>query len=203
MFPSFRTDLAMPSVLELCAGRSAATVYEAIGKRGEVGPSLYPINPGKLLLGCAYTVRCFVGDAKPIWWAIAEAPAGSVIAIDCGGTSMATAIGGTSVLAASRRGIAGLITNGAVRDIAEIRASTMPVYATGVSVRGTSKSSDGWQQIPICLGQAVINPGDLVVGDEDGLVIVDQKLFLDLPSMLARQVSRETEIDPVLGSKHT
>jgi 4-hydroxy-4-methyl-2-oxoglutarate aldolase len=180
--------------LEAVRGHASSTVYEALGKRGEIGPTIFPIVLGRPLAGIAYTVRCFVGDAKPIWFAIAEAPAGSVIVIDCGGTSFATAIGGTSVLAASKRGIAGFVTNGSVRDVAEIRASKMPVFATGISVRGTSKSSEGWRQIPICLGHAVVSPGDLIIGDDDGVVVVDRNSFSGLQGMLAKQVAREAEI---------
>lgn len=193
---SSRADADRPEAvpLEAVRGYASSTVYEALGKRGEIGPTVFPIVPGKPLLGIAYTVRCFVGDAKPIWFAIAEAPAGSVIVIDCGGTSFATSIGGTSVLAASKRGIAGFVTNGSVRDVAEIRAGNMPVFATGISVRGTSKASEGWRQVPIYLEQAAISPGDLIVGDDDGVVVVDKSSFPQLRGMLAKQVAREAEI---------
>lgn len=191
MIEYLKTRNEVDSVTRLLAGHAAATIYEAIGQRGEVGPSIWTITLGRRIAGPAYTVRCKVGDARPIWHAIANAPVGSILAIDCGGTPMATAIGGTSILAASMRGIVGFVTNGAVRDVAEIRASDIGVFAAGISVRGTSKvKSDGFQEA-IVIGQAVVQPGDYLVGDDDGVVVIAKHLLPELPDLLARQAAKE------------
>ena len=183
------------ALLQLLHGCSAATVYEAIGKRGEVGPDILPLVPGRPLLGVAYTVRCPLGDTRAVWESIAQAPPGSVVVIDCGGTRHATSVGGTSARAALLRGLAGFVTNGAIRDVAEIRSLELPVFAAGTSVRGTAKLRPGSHQVPVSIGHAVVSPGDLLVGDDDGLVVIERAFFSELPKLLEAQIARETELE--------
>jgi 4-hydroxy-4-methyl-2-oxoglutarate aldolase len=182
-------------VVALGREHPAATIYEAIGKRGEVGPSIFPVVLGAKLSGVAHTVRCPAGDARGIWLAIAQAPEGSVIVVDHGGSPFTTAIGGTSVKAAMKRGLAGFVVNGAVRDVAEIKSLGLPVFASGISLRGTQKAHDGWHGETVAIGAAVVSTGDLVVGDDDGVVIVPQSVFPSLAERLERQSAREREID--------
>jgi 4-hydroxy-4-methyl-2-oxoglutarate aldolase len=197
MFASvnWNSDMTLQPLPDLPSDLSAASVYEAIGKRGEVGPGIGAMVPGVRLQGFAYTVRCVVGDARAVWHALAEAPAGSVVVIDAGGTPHATAIGGTSARLAFRRGIAGFLTNGAVRDLMELRALQFPVFAAGASVRGTLKSHPGQRQVPVSIGAAVVKPGDFVFGDDDGVVVVPNEEVATLAERVARQRAREIEID--------
>lgn len=190
-------DQTEPETDIVALGRrhAAATLYEAIGKRGEVGPGILPLDPAMRLSGLAVTVRCQVGDARGIWTAIATAAPGSVIVVDNGGSAWATAIGGTSVRAAIERSLAGFVVNGAVRDSAEIRALGLPVFAAGRSVRGTQKAHAGWHGVDLAIGAAVVRLGDLVVGDEDGLVIVPQEEFAALRDRVDIQAAREAAID--------
>ena len=149
-----------------------ATIYEAAGKWGEVAANIRPIVDGLRVCGPAFTVKAMPGDNLVIFRAIDEAPAGSVLVIDAGGTDRATIWGGTSTCACVAKKINGCVTNAAVRDVAQIRKLRFPVYAAGINVRGTVKSHPGWTQVPISLGEVPVRPGDIVVGDEDGLVIV-------------------------------
>src|SRR5258708_1269679 len=122
--------------------------------------------------GPAYTVKARPGDSLVIFRAIDEAPPGSVLVVDGGATERATIWGGTSTVACVAKGIAGCVTNAAVRDMAQIREMKFPVYAPGINVRGTVKSHPGWTNIPIAIADVPVKPGDLVIGDEDGVVIV-------------------------------
>lgn len=149
-----------------------ATIYEAAGKWGEVAANIRPIVDGLRLCGRAFTVKAMPGDNLVIFRAIDEAPAGSVLVIDAGGTDRATIWGGTSTCACVAKKINGCVTNAAVRDVAQIRKLQFPVYAAGINVRGTVKSHPGWTQVPIALGEVPVRPGDIIVGDEDGLVVV-------------------------------
>jgi 4-hydroxy-4-methyl-2-oxoglutarate aldolase len=149
-----------------------ATIYEAAGKRGEVAANIRPIVDGLRLCGRAFTVKAMPGDNLVIFRAIDEAPAGSVLVIDAGGTDRVTIWGGTSTCACVAKKINGCVTNAAVRDVAQIRKLQFPVYAAGINVRGTVKSHPGWTQVPIALGEVPVRPGDIIVGDEDGLVVV-------------------------------
>jgi 4-hydroxy-4-methyl-2-oxoglutarate aldolase len=112
------------------------------------------------------------GDNLVIFRAIDEAPPGSVLVVDAGATDRATIWGGTSTVACVAKGIAGCVTNAAVRDMAQIREMRFPLYAPGINVRGTVKSHPGWTNIPIAIADVPVKPGDLVIGGEDGVVIV-------------------------------
>lgn len=149
-----------------------ATVYEAAGKLGDVAPSIRPMIEGARLAGPAFTLKTMPGDNKAVFHAIDQAPPGSVIVIDGGGTDRVTIWGGTSTVAAQAKGLAGCVTNAAVRDLDEIREARFPVYAPGTAVRGTAKSHPGWMNIPVSIGDAIVRPGDIVLGDADGLLIV-------------------------------
>jgi 4-hydroxy-4-methyl-2-oxoglutarate aldolase len=158
--------------LATLAGIPAATVYEAYGKRGDMSPEIRPMLPQARFAGLAYTLRTMPGNNEGVLRALAEAPAGSVLVIDAGGTGRSTAWGGTSSMLARRRGLVGCVTNGAVRDLAELRALEFPVFAAAVSVRGALKSHPGWHGLPVSVGGMVVCQDDLVVADEDGVVVV-------------------------------
>lgn len=149
-----------------------ATTYEAAGKRGDMAPDIRSIVPGARMSGVAYTVRTFPGDTTAVIRALDDAPAGSVLVVDAGGTDRAAVWGGTSSLVCSVRDLAGCVTNGCVRDVDELQAIGVPVYAAGVAPRGTLKNHEGWRGRPVSVGGVVVSPGDYVIGDSDGVVVV-------------------------------
>src|SRR5581483_961458 len=149
-----------------------ATVYEAAGKIGDMSPTIRPIVPGLTLAGVAVTIRVWPGDTLAVLRAIDAAKPGSVFVIDAGGTSHAAVWGGTSSSACVARKVRGCVTNGCVRDVDEINTLKFPVYAAGVSPRGTLKNHPGWQGIPISVGDCVVNNGDIVIGDSDGVLVL-------------------------------
>jgi 4-hydroxy-4-methyl-2-oxoglutarate aldolase len=159
-------------VVSILSNIPTATIYESAGKWGDVAPYIRPVVEGVRLAGRAFTVKAMPGDNLVIFRAIEEAPAGSILVIDAGATDRATIWGGTSTVACVAKKIAGCVTNAAVRDVAQIRALRFPVYAAGINVRGTVKSHPGWTQVPISIGDIPVKPGDIVIGDEDGVVIV-------------------------------
>lgn len=166
------SPVADDPIVSILAGIPTATIYECAGKLGDVEPNIRPIVEGIRIAGRAFTIKTMPGDNLVIFKAIEQAPPGSVLVIDGGGTDRATIWGGTSTIACVAKNIAGCVTNAAVRDVAQIRALRFPVYAAGINVRGTVKIHPGWIQIPISLGGTPVNPGDIVIGDEDGIVIV-------------------------------
>ena len=163
---------SMEELIEVLKALPVATVYEAAGKLGDVAPSIRPMIEGVRLAGPAFTLKTMPGDNLAVFRAISEAPRGSVLVIDGGGTDRVTIWGGTSTVAAQAKGLAGCVTNAAVRDLDEIRELRFPVYAPGAAVRGTAKSHPGWMNIPVSIGDAIVRPGDIVLGDSDGLLIV-------------------------------
>ena len=160
------------SVIARLAALPAATIYEAAGKVGDMAPAIRPLVQGARLAGPAFTLRTMPGDNLAVFHAIAAAPPGAVLVIDGGDTERVTIWGGTSTVAAQARRLAGCVTNAAARDLDEIRESGFPVFAPGVSVRGTAKAHPGWMGIPVVVGGVIVNPGDIVVGDADGVVVV-------------------------------
>jgi len=166
------SEVSAPDVVAILAGIPTATIYESAGKWGDVAPSIRPVVDGVRLAGRAFTVKAMPGDNLVIFRAIEEAPAGSVLVIDAGATDRATIWGGTSTVGCVAKKIAGCVTNAAVRDVAQIRKLRFPVYAAGINVRGTVKSHPGWTQVPISIGEVPVKPGDIIIGDEDGLVVI-------------------------------
>ena len=149
-----------------------STVYEAVGKRGDMSPTIRPIVTGVKLAGIALTLRIWPGDTLGVLRAIDKAMPGSVLVIDAGGTERAAVWGGTSSAACVARGVRGCVTNGSVRDVDELITLKFPVFAAGISPRGTMKNHHGWHGIPVSVGDCVVNTGDIVLGDSDGVLVV-------------------------------
>lgn len=152
-----------------------STVYEAAGKVGDIGPAIRQIVPGTRFAGIAMTLRIWPGDTLGVLLAIDRAPAGAVLVIDAGGTDRAAVWGGTSSLACMAKGVRACVTNGSVRDVDEMIEMKFPIYAAGVSPRGTMKNHAGWPGITISVGDCVVNDGDIVIGDSDGVLIVSAR----------------------------
>lgn len=159
-------------IAETLARYPTATIYEAAGKSGDMAPDIRPIVPDALFSGIAYTVRIFPSDTTAVIRALDDAPGGSVLVIDAGGTDRAAVWGGTSSLVCSMRGLVGCVTNGCVRDTDDLRKVGIAVYAAGIAPRGTLKNHEGWRGVPVSVGGVTVSPGDYVIGDRDGVVVV-------------------------------
>ena len=182
-------------VVSVLADLPTATIYESAGKWGDVAPYIRPVVEGARLAGRAFTVKAMPGDNLVVFRAIEEAPAGSVLVIDAGATDRATIWGGTSTVGCVAKKIVGCVTNAAVRDVAQIRKLQFPVFAAGINVRGTVKSHPGWIGVPISIGDVPVKPGDVVIGDEDGVVIVQSERAEEVAekALKKRQVEEERE----------
>lgn len=188
--PAIVTDIERPSAATLAAWQAVrpATAYELLGKSGGLGFAIKPLRPGMRLCGPAITVRAHIGDTLIVLRSIEVAQAGDVLVVDAGDSEEACCWGGTSSLAAQLRGLAGFVCNGAVRDAAEIARLGFPVFARGSSVEGSAKAAPGQINHPIAIGRTPIAPGDLVLGDDDGVVVVPRAQIEPLlPRCLAFQ----------------
>jgi 4-hydroxy-4-methyl-2-oxoglutarate aldolase len=181
-------------VLQRLQEFTAATIYEAAGKMGDMEPTIRSIVPGKRMIGPAFTVKCFVGDARAVALAIDRAQPGDILVIDAGGTERATPWGSMSSQAAKMRGLGGCVTNGAVRDIEELIEIGLPVFAKGTSVRGNVKLHPGWIGLPICVGGVVVKPGDIMIGDSDGVVVLPTERAEEVCAKAEEQQKKEKEI---------
>lgn len=140
------------------------------------GPQLRPMYKGPTLAGPAFTVKTAPGDNLLVHKALDTARAGDVIVVDAGGFADHAIIGELMAARAQQRGIAGLVIWGAIRDSAELGAGDYPVFASAVTHRGPYKNGPGEINVPIAMGGMPVHPGDIIVGDADGLIAVPQEI---------------------------
>ena len=136
------------------------------------GSAVRPMHLNARLAGPAFTVRTAPGDNLLVHKALDMAQPGDVIVVDAGGHTGNAIIGELMATHARQRGIAGLVIWGAIRDSAELAASDFPVYAAGVTHRGPYRNGPGEINVPVVIGAMPVMPGDIVVGDADGIVAV-------------------------------
>lgn len=134
---------------------------------GSIG--LTPYHTPAPLAGTAVTIRTRGGDNLAVLRAYDFCRPGDVMVIDAGGDLINAVFGGIMSFGAQTMGLAGMVVDGAIRDVAEIRERAFPVYARGVSHRGPYKDGPGEINVPVTVGGMVVRPGDIVVGDQDGL----------------------------------
>jgi RraA family protein len=151
---------------------AVANISDSMNRMAHGGPRLRPLHAGGVLAGVAFTVKQRPGDNLMVHAALNRASAGDVIIVDAGGDLTNAIIGELMLTHAQRIGIAGVIINGAVRDSAWIRANSLPVYAAGVTHRGPYKNGPGELNATIAIDGMIIEPGDLIVGDDDGFVCI-------------------------------
>lgn len=160
------------ALVEALGKVQSATLHEAMGKRGALPHYIKPIWPGCNLCGVALTVKSRPGDNLMLHKAVSLAHPGDVLVVDNDGFVEAGLWGEIITVAAMQRGIVGIVTNGAVRDTVPIRELGFPVFCAGVSIKGTTKAVPGKINNPISFDGVTVYPGDVVVGDSDGVVIV-------------------------------
>jgi len=151
-----------------------STLYEAQGRKGAFPAAIRPTWKGAFVAGRAFTVLMRPGDNLALHHAVALASPGDVLVVDCDGYSDSGVWGEVLTVAAQHRGIAGLVVNGSVRDIDRGEALGFPVFSRGVSMGGTSKDDPGTLGGVLRLGSLEVSPGDLIVGDSDGVVAISQ-----------------------------
>lgn len=199
-----RMDADLPaSLLETLRELGPATLHEAQSQYGAVDPAIKPLDPGMRLAGPALTVDCRPSDNLVLHLAIAQARAGEVLVVDAKAFVDAGAWGDVMTLAAQTRGIAGLVIDGAVRDASSIVAMGFPVFSRGVSIRGTIKNQPGRLREPIVLGGALVNDGDIIVGDRDGLVIVPRAKAAEVARLGREREAKEDALRAQIRSGRT
>lgn len=168
------TDIqrADPAVVDALAALGSATVHEAMGRIGYVGPLIRPIQQAAAVSGSAITVLVAPGDNLMVHVAIEQSRAGDIIVVVPVTDSPFGFIGELMATQMQVRGVRAYVTSGGVRDTAELRAMGFPVWTAHVSAQGTVKDTAGSVNVPVVLGGAVVQPGDIVVADDDGVTIV-------------------------------
>jgi RraA family protein len=171
-----------PSREALAALKNVATAHlsDNMSRLNASGAVLRAMHKPSHMVGTALTVKVSPGDNLMVHKAIDIARPGDVIVVDAGGDTNHAIIGEIMSSLAESRGAVGMVIDGSIRDAGYIAASTFPIYARGVTHRGPFKNGPGEINIPIAIAGMVVNPGDIIVGDEDGLVVVAPAQAIEL-----------------------
>jgi 4-hydroxy-4-methyl-2-oxoglutarate aldolase len=178
-------------------GIGTATVHEASGRKGAVDCTIKPISRGVRLCGPAFTVQCHPGDNLMLHKAIERAQPGDILVASVGGYYEAGYWGGLMATSAVARKIGGLAIDGSIRDSAEIIKMEFPVFCRGFCILGTTKTVLGLINHPIVFGGVLVHPGDLILGDDDGMVVVGRK---ECEEVLEKSIKR-VEAEKVKSEK--
>jgi len=163
---------ADPAEVALLAEFGVATVHEAIGRTGYLGPGIRPVHLGSRIGGPAVTAVCWPGDNLMIHAAVEQCQPGDVLVVTTTSPSSDGAFGELLATALRRRGVRGLVTAGGVRDVAELHAMGFPVFCAAVSAQGTVKATAGAVNVPVSINGQRIAPGDAILADDDGALVV-------------------------------
>jgi 4-hydroxy-4-methyl-2-oxoglutarate aldolase len=179
-----RADLAAVDVL---AELGVATVHEALGRTGYLGPDLRPIQDGARIGGPAVTALCWPGDNLMIHAAVEQCRPGDVLVVTTTSPNRDGLFGELLATALRHRGVRGLVINAGVRDVADLRAMHFPVWSAAVSAQGTVKATAGAVNTPVVIGGELIHAGDAILADDDGVLCVPRAAVQEaIPAAQAR-----------------
>ncbi|MCA0043320.1 RraA family protein [Celeribacter litoreus] len=164
-----RTQVASKDLVDAYAKLPVANVSDSMSRMTAAGPTLRPMHASGGMAGVALTVKARPGDNLMLHKAIDMAVPGDVIVVDAGGDLTNALMGELMLAYAVKKGVAGFVLNGAIRDVDAFVETNLPTFAAGVSHRGPYKDGPGEINVPISLGGMVIHPGDIVIGDSDGV----------------------------------
>jgi len=188
-------------LIDAFRGLPVANIGDSINRTFCMHPTIRPYNNNPLA-GPAFTVKVRPGDNLLLHKALDLAAPGDIIVVDGQGDMSNALIGELMVLWAIKRGLGGIIIDGAIRDVNRLRTVSIPVYAAGVTPAGPYKEGPGEINFPVVCGGVVVHPGDIIVGDADGVVVIspkDANSVLEKASAKSRD-EQQTLIDIENGS---
>lgn len=194
-----RPQMATKALVEAFAELPVANVSDSMARVTAAGPAIRPMHSSGGMAGVALTVKSRPGDNLMLHKAIDMAVPGDVIVVDAGG-DLANALMGELMLAyAIKKGVVGFVLNGAIRDLDNFRETNLPTYAVGVTHRGPYKDGPGEINVPVAIAGMVIHPGDIVIGDSDGVLAVPQaeaeEILAKTQAKSAAEIKQMAEIE--------
>jgi 4-hydroxy-4-methyl-2-oxoglutarate aldolase len=180
-----------PDIVKEASQFAASILADVAGRRGTLDGRIAPVSPSMRVAGPAFTVEVRPGDNLMIHTAIAMAKPGDVIVVDGKADRTCALVGSIMLNTCKTLGIAGMVLDAAVRDTEELRELGFPVFSVGANPNGPTKFVPGRINWPISCGGIAVHPGDLIVGDADGVVVIERDKAASLLAPAAAKVADE------------
>lgn len=168
-----------------------STVYEAQGRIGLLDNYLKPILPNILIVGPAVTVTCFAGDNLMIHAVIEICEPGDVLVVSTIGDFDTGMIGDLISSALLHKGVKGVVIDSGIRDVSQLKDMGFPIWSKSITSRGATKNRGGWINAPIICAGIHINPGDVILADEDGVVAVKKENLKEILDLSKKRIAKE------------